>query len=427
MNILLIGAGGREHALAWALARSPRLTRLFAAPGNPGIAAHATCLPLDVTDHAGMIAACRAHHIELVVVGPEVPLVAGIVDDLTAAGIPAFGPTRAAAALEGSKGFTKDLCRDALIPTAGYQRFSALAPAKAYIRAGRIPVVIKADGLAAGKGVTVAEKLEDALSALDLCFAAPGAEVVVEEFMAGTEASLFVLCDGQTAKILGSAQDHKRAYDGDLGPNTGGMGAFSPAMNLTPELEARAMAEIVLPTLRAMAKRGTPFCGMLYAGLMLTDEGPKLIEYNCRFGDPETQVLLPRLQSDLVALLYASATGTLDKIDIKMSDAFALTIVIAANGYPGAVKHGEPLQGLEAAQVRSGLPIFHAGTAMVEGTLSSKGGRVLNVTALGRTLGEARQNALDAAGLITWPGGFYRRDIGLSWSHSRSGAHAHHD
>jgi len=420
MNILLIGSGGREHALAWALARSPRLTRLFAAPGNPGIATYATCLALDVTDHAAVIAACRAHQIEFVVVGPEVPLVAGIVDDMTTAGIPAFGPTRAAASLEGSKGFTKDLCRDAMIPTAGYQRFSALSAAKAYVRAGRIPVVIKADGLAAGKGVTVAETLEDALAALDLCFAAPGAEVVVEDFMIGTEASLFVLCDGQTAKVLGSAQDHKRAYDGDLGPNTGGMGAVSPAMNLTPDLEARAMDEIVLPTLVAMAGRGTPFRGTLYAGLMLTDEGPKLIEYNCRFGDPETQVLLPRLQSDLLALLYASATGTLDKIDIEMTDVVSLTIVMAANGYPGAVKHGEPLQGLEAAQVRSGLPVFHAGTALVEGALTSKGGRVLNVTALGRTLGEARQNALDAVGLIIWPGGFYRRDIGLSWSKSTS-------
>ncbi len=420
MNILLIGSGGREHALAWALARSPRLTRLFAAPGNPGIAAYATCLALDVTDHAAVIAACRAHQIEFVVVGPEVPLVAGIVDDLTAAGIPAFGPTRAAASLEGSKGFTKDLCRDARIPTAGYQRFSELSAAKAYVRAGRIPVVIKADGLAAGKGVTVAETLEDALAALDLCFATPRAEVVVEDFMTGTEASLFLLCDGQTAKVLGSAQDHKRAYDGDLGPNTGGMGAFSPAMNLTPDLEARAMAEIVLPTLVAMAERGTPFRGMLYAGLMLTNEGPKLIEYNCRFGDPETQVLLPRLQSDLVMLLYASATGTLSALDIKMTDVVALTIVMAANGYPGAVRHGEPLQGLEAAEARSGLPVFHAGTAIVEGALSSKGGRVLNVTALGRTLGEARQNALDAAGLIIWPGGFYRRDIGLRWSQSTS-------
>lgn len=416
MNILLIGSGGREHALAWALARSPRVSGLYAAPGNPGIARHARCLAVDGADSAAVIAACRRLAIDLVVVGPEVPLVAGLVDDLTAAGIAAFGPTRAAARLEGSKGFTKDLCRAAGIPTAAYARFDERAAAEGYVREHGAPIVIKADGLAAGKGVTVATTVDEALAAIAACLDRPGAEVVVEAFMTGTEASLFVLCDGERGVVLGSAQDHKRAFDGDRGPNTGGMGAFSPAMNLTPELEARAMAEIVAPTLREMARQGTPYRGMLYAGLMLTPEGPKLVEYNCRFGDPETQVLMPRLTDDVVDLLEACAQGRLPERRPRMSADVAITVVIAAKGYPGAVRRGEPIRGLEAAEAITGLPVFHAGTALVDGVLVSAGGRVLNVVARGASLSAARATAMRAVAAIDWPGGFHRTDIGAVWS-----------
>ena len=382
LAILLIGAGGREHALAWALARSPLCGALYAAPGNPGIAEHARLLAIDTADEAAVIAACRANAIDLVVVGPEVPLVAGLVDVLAAAGIRAFGPSKAAAMLEGSKGFTKDLCAAANIPTAAYGRFVDIAAAKAHVARNGAPIVVKADGLAAGKGVSVAATIEEANAALDACFATPGAEVVVEAFMEGTEASLFALCAGETAIVFGTAQDHKRAFDGDEGPNTGGMGAFSPAVNLTPALEARAMDEIVRPTLAEMARRGTPFVGILYAGLMLTAGGPKLVEYNCRFGDPETQVLMPRLGEDLVALMLAAIEGRLaGRGPVVMAPDAALAIVVAAKAYPAAGAAGEPIAGLGRAGEIAGLPVFHAGTALSEGQHVANGGRVLFVFA----------------------------------------------
>lgn len=415
MNVLLLGAGGREHALAWALSASSVLTRLYAAPGNPGIAQVATCVPLDITDHDAVIAFCRAQAIHYVVVGPEAPLVAGIVDDLAAAGIKAFGPSKAAAQLEGSKGFTKDLCQAFGIPTAAYGRFGDEAAAKAYVRAQGAPIVVKADGLAAGKGVTVAATVEEALAAVTACFSgthgAAGAEVVIEEFMTGEEASLFALTDGSVVLPFGSAQDHKRVGEGDTGPNTGGMGAYSPAPVLTPALTERALDTIIRPTVAGLAARGTPYRGVLYAGLMLTADGPKLVEYNCRFGDPETQVLMPRLKDDLLLLMLACTDGTLSKMSCRWFDTHAMTVVLAAKGYPGTVKKGTPIRGLDAA-AGDGIEIFHAGTAMVDGTLVANGGRVLNVTATGPTLAEARTRAYAAVDRIDWPDGFCRRDIG---------------
>ncbi len=416
MNVLLIGSGGREHALAWALAASPLLSHLYCAPGNAGIAEVAECVPLKVEDHAAVIRFAREKAIDFVVVGPEAPLVAGLADDLGAAGIKVFGPSRAAAQLEGSKGFTKDLCAEFNIPTGAYRRFTDAVSAKAYAASQPLPIVIKADGLAAGKGVTIAMTRAEADAAIDTCFAgafgAAGHEVVVEEFLDGEEASFFVLVDGKNALALATAQDHKRVGDGDTGPNTGGMGAYSPAPVMTPVLVRRTMDEIILPTVRGMVARGTPFRGVLFAGLMLTADGPKLIEYNVRFGDPETQVLMMRLKSDLLAALLATADGVLDNFDLRWSDDVALTVVMASKGYPGDYTKGTEIRGLDAAAAVDGVQIFHAGTERRDGRIQATGGRVLNVTALGRTVSDAQARAYAAVDKIDWPGGFCRRDIG---------------
>jgi phosphoribosylamine--glycine ligase len=416
MNILLLGSGGREHALAWKMAASPLTERLFCAPGNAGIAQEAECVALDAADHSGVVAFCRSNHIDLVVVGPEAPLCAGIVDALEAAGIKAFGPTAAAARLEGSKGFTKDLCRKNGIATAAYERFRAAEPAKAYVRARGAPIVVKADGLAAGKGVVVAQTESEAEAAIDMMFGGglgdACGEVVVEEFLDGEEASFFALCDGDAAIPLTTAQDHKRAFDGDLGPNTGGMGAYSPAPNVDAGMSSRVMAEIVEPTMRAMKAIGAPYKGVLYAGLMITADGPKLIEYNARFGDPECQVLMLRLKSDLVPALLASRDGQLKSFDLRWSDDAALAVVMAANGYPGDFARGSVIEGLDVAAGVTGVEIFHAGTMAKGGRILANGGRVLDVCALGKTVREAQARAYQAVGLIRWPDGFCRRDIG---------------
>ncbi len=414
MNILLIGSGGREHALAWKIAASPMLTKLYAAPGNPGIAEHAECVTLDLDDHESIATFAKLMAIDLVVVGPEAPLVAGLANVLAAHGIRVFGPSAAAARLEGSKGFTKDLCARYDIPTAAYQRFNNAPKAKAYIRQLGAPIVIKADGLAAGKGVTVAMTLEEALAAIDDCFEGgfgeAGAEVVVEEFLEGEEASFFCLCDGRTALSFGTAQDHKRIGDGDTGPNTGGMGAYSPAPILTPAIIDEVMRTIVEPTMKGMAEMGAPFSGVLYAGLMLTKDGPKLIEYNTRFGDPECQVLMMRLKEDLLILLNAAADGQLAHMSARWRDEVALTVVLAAEGYPATPKKGSVIRSLD--KVGDGVEIFHAGTARKGEDIVANGGRVLNVTAMARTVREAREKAYAAIDRIDWPEGFYRRDIG---------------
>lgn len=414
MNILLLGSGGREHALAWKLAQSPSLSKLYAAPGNPGIAEEAELVALDVTDHGAVIAFCGDKQIGLVVVGPEAPLVDGLSDALRAAGVPVFGPSQAAAQLEGSKGFTKDLCARAGIPTAGYVRTHSFDEARAALASFAAPYVLKADGLAAGKGVVIAETLEDAEAALaDMFgggFGAAGAQVVIEEFMEGEEASFFALTDGTAILPFGSAQDHKRVRDGDVGPNTGGMGAYSPAPVLTPQLQARVMAEIIAPTVATMRADGVPYQGVLFAGLMLTADGPKLIEYNARFGDPECQVLMMRLQSDLVPVLLACAQGTLAGVEIAFSEQTALTVVMAAAGYPGTPDKGGAIA-LGDAEAE-GAKVFHAGTALKDGTLVASGGRVLNVTATGASVTEAQARAYAAVDTIDFPSGFCRRDIG---------------
>ena len=416
MNILLLGSGGREHALAWKIAASPLTSRLYCAPGNAGIARDAELAALDIADHAAVIAFCKDKKIDFVVVGPEAPLVAGIVDDLEAAGFKTFGPTRMAAQLEGSKGFTKDLCRANKIPTAAYERFTDAGSAKDYIRRQGAPIVIKADGLAAGKGVVVAMTLAEAEAALDMMFGggmgAAGAEVVVEEFMQGEEASFFALCDGDNAIALASAQDHKRVGDGDTGPNTGGMGAYSPAPVMTAEMTKRTMDEIVLPTVRAMKAMGAPYKGVLFAGLMITKDGPKLIEYNARFGDPETQVLMLRMMSDIVPALIASRDGQLKNFDLRWYRDAALTVVMAAKGYPGDYRRGSVIAGLDAAAKVDGVAIFHAGTKAEGGRVLANGGRVLNVSALGKCVSEAQERAYRAIDRIEWPEGFCRRDIG---------------
>ena len=416
MNVLLIGSGGREHALAWALSASPSLTRLYAAPGNPGIAQMAMCVDVAIDDHAGLIALCRDKMIDLVVVGPEAPLVAGLVDELQAQGFLAFGPGRAAAQLEGSKGFTKDLCREAGIPTAAYGRFGDEASALAYLRTRALPIVVKADGLAAGKGVTVAMTRAEAEAAIASCFAgafgAAGGEVVIEDFMDGEEVSFFVLSDGKSILPFGSAQDHKRVGEGDSGPNTGGMGAYAPAPIFTPELEAATLATIIRPAIATMAARGMPFRGVLFAGLMLTAEGPKLIEFNCRFGDPETEVLMRLLKDDLLLLLHAAASGTLASMSARWHKGAAMTVVLAAKGYPDAPRKGGIISNLERAAALDGVEIFHAGTAISAGHLVASGGRVLNVTACAATLPEARTIAYAAVDLINFEDGFCRRDIG---------------
>ena len=416
MNVLLIGSGGREHALAWALSASPLLTKLYCAPGNAGIAEVAECVAIGVDDHAGIIAFAKARHIAFVVVGPEQPLVAGLADELAAAGIKVFGPSRLAAQLEGSKGFTKDLCREFNIPTGAYGRFTDAASARTYLATQKLPIVIKADGLAAGKGVVIAESRDAAEAAVDACFegvfGAAGAEIVIEEFLEGEEVSFFALCDGAHVLPLATAQDHKRVGDGDTGPNTGGMGAYSPAPVMTPEMTRRTMDEIIRPTVAGMAKRGTPFKGVLFLGVMITSDGPKLYEYNARFGDPETQVLMMRLKSDALAALLATADGVLASFDLRWSDDVALTVVMASNGYPGDYKKGTEIRGLDAAAAVEGVEIFHAGTERRDGRLLATGGRVLNISARGRTVAEAQARAYAAIDRIDWPGGFCRRDIG---------------
>ena len=415
MNVLLIGGGGREHALAWKLKQSPLLDDLYAAPGNAGIATLATCVPLDVTDHEAVAHFCREKDIGLVVIGPEAPLVAGLANDLEAAGVKVFGPSKAAAQLEGSKGFTKDLCAAHGIPTASYARFTNAREARAHLQSQPLPVVIKADGLAAGKGVLIATNAAEGLQAIEACFSgafgAAGAEVVIEEFLTGEEASFFALVDGKTALPLATAQDHKRAFDGDKGPNTGGMGAYSPAPIMTPALCERVMEEIVRPTVKAMAEAGMPFKGVLYAGLMIADGAPKLIEYNVRFGDPEAQVLMMRLKSDLLPALVAVADGNLAGITLDWIDEPALCVVMAAEGYPGPYEKGSEIKGLDAAGGDADVEIFHAGTRRDGSRIIADGGRVLGVTARGKDVGEARERAYKAVDKIDWPEGFCRRDI----------------
>jgi len=416
MNILILGAGGREHALAWKLAASPLTDRLYCAPGNAGIAREAECVALDLSQHQDVIAFCQANKIDLVVLGPEVPLVAGIVDDLEAAGIRAFGPCKSAARLEGSKGFTKDLCKANKIPTAAYERFGGAAAAKDYVRNLGAPIVVKADGLAAGKGVVVAETVAEAQAAIDMMFTGglgqPATEIVIEECLVGEEASFFALCDGETAIALASAQDHKRVGDGDKGPNTGGMGAYSPAPVMTATMSQRVMDEIIHPTVRAMQALGAPYKGVLFAGLMITANGPQLIEFNVRFGDPECQVLMLRLMSDLVPALLAARDAQLKNFDLRWYDDAALTVVMAAKGYPGRYETGTLIEGLDAAAQVDGVEIFHAGTKADGNRILANGGRVLNISARGKNVREAQQRAYAAVAKIKWPGGFCRHDIG---------------
>jgi phosphoribosylamine--glycine ligase len=417
MRLLVVGSGGREHALVWAIAASPLVDRVYCAPGNAGIAEEAECVPIAASDTAGLIEFCRRNAIEFVVVGPEAPLVGGLVDALEAEGIAAFGPTAAAAALEGSKGFMKDLCLREGVPTAAYYRFRDAAKAKAYIDRLGAPVVVKADGLAAGKGVTVAQSIAEAHAAVDAAlgegrFGAAGAEIVVEEFLDGIEASFFAMCDGYHLLPLASAQDHKRVGDGDTGPNTGGMGAFSPAPLVTPDVEAEIIECILGPTVAAMARDGRPFKGVLYAGLMLTADGPKLLEYNVRFGDPECQALMMRLKGDIVPVLLAARDGILNQVDLRWYDEAALCVVMAARGYPDEPLRGTEIRGLDAAASESDVKIFHAGTRREGDRLLADGGRVLGITALGGDTAAARERAYRAVDKIDWPEGFCRRDIG---------------
>jgi phosphoribosylamine--glycine ligase len=410
MNILILGGGGREHALAWAFAQNPKCDQLFCAPGNAGIAEEATCISLEILDGAAVLEFCRREAIDFVMVGPEAPLAAGVADVLRVGGILTLGPGAAAAQLEASKAFTKEICAACNAPTARSATFQDHSAAVAYVTAEGAPIVVKADGLAAGKGVTVAETVDDALAALDALFTEPGATVVIEEFMAGEEASLFVLTDGTTVLPIGSAQDHKRAFDGDTGPNTGGMGAYSPAPVLTPEITERALTQIIRPTLAELARRGTPFQGVLYAGLMIADGQPRLVEYNVRLGDPEAQVLMMRLGAQALDVMLACAEGRLAEARLNWAEDHALTVVIAARGYPGGYAKGEPIGGLATSDPR--IKIFHAGTRAEGGRIVSNGGRVLNVTARGATLAEARDLAYRTADAVDWPGGFFRRDIG---------------
>ncbi len=416
MNILLIGSGGREHALAWKLTSSPLCHRLLIAPGNPGTAQCGSNIAIDITDHAAVIALARSEKIDLAVIGPDAPAVAGLTDDLMAAGIKTFGPSMQAAQLEGSKAFTKEFCAAFDIPTAAFARFTDRAAAHAYVTSKGAPIVIKADGLALGKGVVVATTLPEALEAIDMMlgggFGTAGTEIVIEECMFGEEASFFALCDGKNAIFMGSAQDHKRVGDGDTGPNTGGMGAYSPSPAITPAMEARVMGEIILPTMAGMASRGTPFTGILFAGLMLTSDGPKLIEYNVRFGDPECEVLMPRLKSDLVAAMLAACDGVLDRFTLRWSKQSALTVVLCAEGYPAAPEKGSLINGVATVEALADITVFHAGTLERDGQLIANGGRVLNVVAMADTVTEAQAKAYAAVDMIDWPEGFCRRDIG---------------
>lgn len=414
MNVLLLGSGGREHALAWKLAQSPSLTKLYAAPGNPGIAEDAELVSIDASDHAAVVSFCEAHAIGLVVIGPEAPLVDGLADSLRAANIPTFGPSKAAAQLEGSKGFTKDLCARANIPTGGYVRTTSLDEALTALDGFTAPYVLKADGLAAGKGVVIAMSRTEAEAALADMFGGQfgdaGAEVVIEEFLAGEEASFFALTDGTSVLPFGTAQDHKQVGEGDVGLNTGGMGAYSPAPVLTPELQTRALAEIIQPTVDTMRAEGMPYSGVLYAGLMLTESGPQLIEYNCRFGDPECQVLMMRLAGDLAAIMLACAKGELASVEAAFAEDTALTVVMAAKGYPGTPEKGGAIDLGEAEA--AGAKVFHAGTKLVEGALVANGGRVLNITAMGANVTAAQKAAYEALDKVDFASGFCRRDIG---------------
>jgi phosphoribosylamine--glycine ligase len=416
VNVLVVGSGGREHALCWALSASPLVDALFCAPGNGGIAAVAACVDIDPMDFDALIGFCRSEAIEFVVVGPEQPLVGGLVDALSGAGIRAFGPTAAAAELEGSKAFTKSLCEKYGIPTAAFGRFTDAGAARSYVERHGAPIVVKADGLAAGKGVTVARTVAEALSAIDDVFGgrfgAAGREVVVEEFLDGEEASFFALVDGRNVLPLATAQDHKAVGDGDTGPNTGGMGAYSPAPAVTPDLHAQILSRIVKPTVAAMAAEGRPFTGVLYAGVMIVDGQPKLLEYNTRFGDPECQVLLPRLRSDLLPAMIATTDGALDTVDLRWSDDVALTVVLATRGYPGPYTTGSVIRNVDAAADLPGVTIFHSGTRRDGGRLIATGGRVLAVTALGASVRDAQRRAYEAVDVLDWPDGFCRRDIG---------------
>ncbi len=416
MKVLLVGSGGREHALAWAISASPLLTKLYCAPGNGGIESIAECVPIAALDFDGLVAFAKEKKIDFAVIGADAPLVAGLHDRFEQAGIRATGPSKAAAVLEGSKGFIKDLCAETGIPTAAYKRFREPKAAKAFAESLGLPVVIKADGLAAGKGVIIAESRAEADRAIDSMFEGAfgdsGHEVVVEEFMEGEEASFFALSDGEHVIPLVGAQDHKRVFDGDKGPNTGGMGAYSPAPVLPPDLEAIAMSRFIEPTVAAMVARGLPYAGVLYLGLMITKSGPKLVEYNCRFGDPECQVMMPRLKSDLLTAYVASRDRMLNQLDLRWRDETALTVVMASKGYPGTFEKGHEIFGLDAASKLDGVEIFHAGTERRDGRILATGGRVLNVTATGKTVSEAQARAYRAVDLIHWEGSFCRRDIG---------------
>ncbi|KAB6717471.1 MULTISPECIES: phosphoribosylamine--glycine ligase [Roseobacteraceae] len=416
MNILILGSGGREHALAWAVMQNPKCDKLIVAPGNAGIEMIAECASFDINDGAAVVGFVEENAIDFVIIGPEAPLAAGVADDLRAAGVLTFGPSKAAAQLEASKAFTKEICDASGAPTAGYARFTEAAPAKDYIRAQGAPIVVKADGLAAGKGVIVAMDEQAALDAIDDMFGgefgAAGAEVVIEEFMEGEEASWFILCDGENVLPIGTAQDHKRVGDGDTGPNTGGMGAYSPAPVMSDSVIQKAMDEIVKPTVVEMAKRGMPYQGVLYAGFMIKDGQPRLVEYNCRFGDPECQVLMMRLGAQVLDLLLATAEGRLDQAQVNWADDHAITVVMAANGYPGAYAKGSEIKGLGGLPEDSKNMVFHAGTALKDGVIVAVGGRVLNVTARGESLKEARDRAYAMIEAIEWPGGFNRTDIG---------------
>ncbi len=416
MNILILGSGGREHALAWAVMQNPKCDKLIVAPGNAGIAQIAECADLDIMNGGAVAVFAEANAIDFVIVGPEAPLATGVADRLRDAGVLVFGPSEGAARLEASKSFTKEICDASNAPTAGYGHFTDAEAAKAYIHEQGAPIVVKADGLAAGKGVIMAFDVQTALDAIDDmfggAFGGAGAEVVIEEFMEGEEASLFVLCDGENILSMGSAQDHKRVGDGDTGPNTGGMGAYSPAPVLSTEIEALAMEQIVQPTMAEMAKRGMPYQGVLYVGLMIKDGQPRLVEYNVRFGDPECQVLMMLLGAQAMDLMHAAAEGRLNDTRVNWGDDHAITVVMAANGYPGSYEKGSEIKGLDALPEDSKNMVFHAGTKAEGGAILASGGRVLNVTARGDTLQEARDRAYAMVEAIDWPGGFYRNDIG---------------
>jgi phosphoribosylamine---glycine ligase len=415
-NLLILGSGAREHALARACAKSPLIGNLFVAPGNPGCTTVAKIVPLSLAEHRTVVAFCQRENIDLVVVGPEAPLVSGLADDLINAGILCFGPTRDAARLEGSKGYAKDFCREFGIPTGDYRRFQDLNEAKSYIRSRGVPIVVKADGLAAGKGVVLAKTLEEAEAAVDGLLSgargAAGAEIVIEEFLYGEEVSFFALCDGLVALPFACAQDHKRVDEGDSGPNTGGMGAYSPTTLINHELSQRIMTEIVEPSLRGMNERGSPFRGVLFAGLMINESGPKVIEFNVRFGDPEAEVILPRLSDDLLPLLIACANGTLQRDPPRFCSETALAVVMAARGYPGEPLRGSRIRGIESAGEMPGVVVLHGGTREVNGAIFADGGRVLTITALGGDVTNARERVYAAIDEIKWPEGFFRRDIG---------------